>query len=114
MNLLILLVEDDNFHAAALETYLRRHGHSVHRAGSREEALDRLYYHAYDLVITDLKMPGVTSLEGWVADIRGYHRGRLIICSGAVEPLGEIARQFGSLLLTKPYTLPQLQAALAG
>ncbi len=114
MNLFILLAEDNEFHAAALEAALRRMGHSVHRTGSRAEALDRLYYHAYDLVITDLRMPGVTSLEGWVADIRGYHRGRLIICSGVVEPLGEIARQFGALLLPKPYTLAQLQSALEG
>ena len=64
MNLFILLAEDNEFHAAALEAALRRMGHSVHRTGSRAEALDRLYYHAYDLVITDLRMPGVTSLEG--------------------------------------------------
>lgn len=54
----ILVVDDDegvrSFIAEALETS----GHQVTEAGSGEEAMRSLHAHSYQLLITDLRMPG--------------------------------------------------------
>ena len=59
-----VLVVDD--HASARESMteiLRGAGHRVDAVSSALEALNRLKGSSYDVVITDLKMPGMTGLE---------------------------------------------------
>ena len=59
-----ILVVDD--HAAVRESMsdiLRSSGHHVDSASSALEALNRMETECYDVVITDLRMPGMTGLE---------------------------------------------------
>jgi DNA-binding NtrC family response regulator len=59
----VLVVDDEpgvrSFLSGALET----EGHEVDTAASGEEALTRLRARAFDLLITDLKMPGIDGLR---------------------------------------------------
>lgn len=60
---LILVVDD---HAQARESMadiLRHAGHTVNCAASAREALGTLDKHAFDVILTDLQMPGMTGLE---------------------------------------------------
>jgi len=59
----ILVVEDEVNIRTALVTMLEKMGHRARAVGSGEEALGLLAQQPMDLVITDLKMPGMGGLE---------------------------------------------------
>ena len=55
----ILVVDDDALFRAALDRYLGSEGYDVTVAKNPDEALASLGQHAFDVVLTDLKMPGL-------------------------------------------------------
>ncbi len=59
----VLVVEDELNIRTALVTMLEKLGHQVRGAGTGEEALALLGERRADLVITDLKMPGIGGME---------------------------------------------------
>lgn len=59
----ILLVEDDETFRSLLQTILEDDGHEVLTAEDGLKGLDLLRQKNFDLVVTDLKMPGKTGLE---------------------------------------------------
>ncbi len=59
----ILVVDDERSMREFLGILLEKEGHTAHLADSGEAAVGRLDEDEYDLVITDLKMPGVDGLE---------------------------------------------------
>jgi DNA-binding response OmpR family regulator len=65
----LLVVDDEQDLAAALASGLRQEGYAVDVAGDGAEALERLSYVPYDLVLLDLAMPRV---DGWgvLRDVR--------------------------------------------
>jgi DNA-binding NtrC family response regulator len=63
MRPIILLIEDDHSTAAALEKVLQADGYAVHVANRGDEGLDRARSEPYDLVVTDLKLPGLGGLD---------------------------------------------------
>ena len=54
---MILIVDDEKKMRHLLSIMLQRQGHQIEEAGDGVEALDKLKTHAYDMVITDIKMP---------------------------------------------------------
>ncbi len=59
----ILVVDDDPLAIEILLELLARHGHEVATAGSGEEALDSLGAQPCDLVLLDVRLPGLTGYE---------------------------------------------------
>lgn len=59
----ILVVEDDDTFRAFLETVLQDDGHQVKTAADGEKALRLLRQGSYDLVVSDLKLPGKSGLD---------------------------------------------------
>jgi CheY-like chemotaxis protein len=59
----ILLVDDEPAMRSVLRRVLERCGHEVTEAAGGYEAVKALSAAAYDLVITDVKMPGMGGLE---------------------------------------------------
>src|SRR6185369_3376197 len=59
----ILIVEDDRFFRDMFSDLLNGQGYEVECAASGEEGLKMLVEQSYDLVITDLVMPGIDGLE---------------------------------------------------
>jgi DNA-binding NtrC family response regulator len=59
----VLLVEDDVDQAAILEAVLRHEGLDVSVAPSAEQALELHQRNAVDVLVTDLKLPGMTGVE---------------------------------------------------
>jgi CheY-like chemotaxis protein len=59
----ILLVEDNPINALLARTLLTREGCRVDQAGGGEEALAALTVGAYDLILMDMRMPGLSGLE---------------------------------------------------
>jgi DNA-binding NtrC family response regulator len=59
----VLLVDDDAVFRTALKRHLQGEGYEVVTAADGEEGLERLSDDRFDLVLTDLKMPGVDGLD---------------------------------------------------
>ena len=59
----ILIVEDEPIIRSALKRLLERNGYQVSEAGSVQEALDGFSPGAYDLIISDLRLPGAPGTE---------------------------------------------------
>ena len=59
----ILIVDDEATIRASLKESLTTEGYTVDDAETAEAALARCHGTAYDLVVTDLKLPGVSGLE---------------------------------------------------
>jgi DNA-binding NtrC family response regulator len=59
----LLLVEDKNELRAMLRKALERHGHSVDEAADGSAAIQKLRNKRYQMVLTDLKMPGASGLD---------------------------------------------------
>jgi excisionase family DNA binding protein len=59
----ILLIDDDNLILKSVTRLLTSHGHTVDAAESGEEALAKVQAKKYDLVIADVRMPGIDGIE---------------------------------------------------
>ena len=59
----VLLVEDDTTVADVVQEVLRYSNYVVETVDNGEDALYRLKYHSYDLVIIDWGLPGMTGVE---------------------------------------------------
>ena len=59
----VLLVEDDRVARVPLRDDIAEAGYDVDEAGSAEEALELLGKKGYDVVVTDLRMPGMDGIE---------------------------------------------------
>ncbi|MCP4447963.1 MAG: sigma-54-dependent Fis family transcriptional regulator [Myxococcales bacterium] len=59
----ILVVDDEEGVRSFVAESLQTEGHAVSQAASGEEALDMARQGSFDLVITDLRMPGIDGLE---------------------------------------------------
>jgi len=59
----VLVVDDDPVVGKSFDRVLSGKGYAVITAGDGEEALRKLAEEAYDVVFTDIKMPGMSGLE---------------------------------------------------
>ncbi|HLH53615.1 MAG TPA: sigma-54 dependent transcriptional regulator [Verrucomicrobiae bacterium] len=108
----ILVVDDEQGLCAGIQEALRREGYLVDAATdpgvARKLAGERLY----NLVISDLKMPGLTGIE-LMAQVRAQHRDTLFILMtayGTVENAVEAMKQGAYDYLPKPLDMKRLRA----
>jgi DNA-binding NtrC family response regulator len=59
----ILIVDDDREIGTILVDYLREQGYDAQGAGGGKEAIERHGDVPFDLIVTDLAMPGMTGIE---------------------------------------------------
>src|SRR2546423_377861 len=90
----LLLVDDEAALREAIAERLSDHGFAVEQAASGEEALARLADFAFDIIVTDLRLPGVDGRAVLDAAIDRYPEIVAIICSAIPETLLE-AELFG-------------------
>lgn len=107
-----LLVVEDNADARYLvcET-LRALGHEVESVASGEEALPLLQQQRFDVLFTDVSLPGISGVELARQALRQKPQLALLFASGYGDELTRHL-EFPSLSLQKPYDIEQLQAVL--
>jgi CheY-like chemotaxis protein len=108
-----LLVVEDNADARYLvcET-LRALGHEVQAAASGEEALPLLAAHPFDVLFTDVSLPGISGVDLARQALLQAPGLALLFASGYGDELTRHL-EFPAQSLQKPYDIEQLQAALA-
>ena len=106
----ILVVDDEPAIARMVDKRLRRHGYDCTMAASAEEALRYLEREGYDLVVTDVYMPGISGLE-LVRRLKAEHPSVQVIVMTAqteVETAVEALRLNADDYLLKPFDIEQL------
>ncbi len=105
----ILVVEDDAPMRSFLTTILREEGYRVTEAGNGQEGLEKFLGGAYDLVITDLRMPGLSGLDLLLAGKKEKPETPWIIMTayGSIGNAVEAMKAGASDYLTKPFRDPE-------
>jgi CheY-like chemotaxis protein len=103
-SLQLLLVEDDVLIRDASAELLIGHGHAVAQASSAEAALDLLARNSFDVLVTDLGLPGLSGAALARLAARQQSGIGLVFATGA-EGIGEeLTDPFDhAVLLRKPY-----------
>jgi two-component system, NtrC family, response regulator AtoC len=106
----ILIVEDETNMARSLARILERRGYGVGIAAQGNEALAMLDREPFDLVITDLKMPGMGGMELLAKMHERGHRHATIVLTGYGTVQGAVeAMKLGAAdYLIKPYNPDEL------
>ena len=107
----ILVVEDNLDSQYLVCEMLRAFGHEADGVGHPDEALARLAANRYDVLFSDVSLPGMSGVELARKALAGQPDLRVIFASGYGDTLLRHL-DFPYLSLTKPYEIDQLQAAL--
>lgn len=111
----ILLVEDDPAVLQMAVDVLRRGRHEVTTATSAEEALACLRDEAFDIVFTDVVLPGASGIELASSETIIAAGLPVLLTSGQRTPeLAAALTDTGLPFLPKPYTAVGLRDAIAG
>jgi CheY-like chemotaxis protein len=107
----ILIVEDNEEVGAFAETLLAELGHSVTRAHSGEQALELVRAQDFDVVFSDVVMPGMGGLK--LAEALAEERPQLpvVLATGYSQEIAQ-AGSGGRPVITKPYRLSTLSEVL--
>src|SRR2546427_4736009 len=106
----LLLVEDEAPLRQAVAEQLADHGYQVEQADSGEAALARLADFAFDIIVTDLRLPGVDGSAVVEAAVARYRDIIAIVITGygtvkdAVDAIRRGARDF----VSKPFQIDEL------
>lgn len=114
MTMRVLAAEDSHTQAAVLKADLEKAGFEVMLARSGPEALEMLESQSYDLIVSDVVMPGMTGYElcRKVKDAPRTSNVPVILLTSLTDPL-DVVRGLESgadNFLRKPYQVEQLTA----
>lgn len=111
----ILLADDDKPLRDLAARALEADGHSVTAASDGTEAAQFLDEREFDVVVSDVEMPGCGGFELLRDFADRKARTRFLLVSGFVEKLESphAAHAGRYVTLAKPFTLEQLRAAVA-
>lgn len=110
----ILVVDDEEYMRALFSSALDKEGYTVAGAASGEEALQRLKTDEFDLVISDLLMPGMDGLTLFWR-VKALQVGLpyiLITAHGTVESAVAAMKDGATDYLTKPVELEELKVVV--
>ncbi len=110
---LILVVDDEDNLRDVLVEVLRRDGHEVDSAVDGTEGLRRARERRYDLVVTDLRMPGLEGPELYRA-LREHYPAqppRVIFMSAntGIDEYASFLAETGEPALEKPFNLADMR-----
>ncbi len=111
----VLVVDDDDVGRATMADILRLEGYQVDEAGGGREALARLARDAYDVVLLDLKMPGVDGvavLQG-AAEVAPETQVVVFTAHGSMESAIQAVRHGAYDYLLKPASAADVVACIA-
>jgi two-component system response regulator HydG len=111
----LLVVDDDRTFRLSTAELLRQDGHEVETAGDAAEAVDMLSRRSFDLVLLDMRMPGMDGLTAVeVLRTRGLRAPVLMISGfGTIDTAVESLHRGADHFLSKPVDPDILSAKVA-
>ena len=113
---IVLVADDEEEMRTMLEHFVASQGYAVHTAASGDEAWEKVQQHRPDLVLLDVRMPG---LSGWEVSRNISHdpklsHTRVIVITGIGERVNELTSPlFGAFAyLDKPFDISDLEAKI--
>ncbi len=111
----ILIVDDEEGLRRLLVRVLTKEGYRAEAVASGPEALRRIAGESFDLVITDIQMPGMTGLE-LLAELKSFDPALpvvVITAYGTVESAVQALRAGAYDYLTKPFESDEIKLTVA-
>jgi DNA-binding NtrC family response regulator len=110
----ILIVDDNREIRSILEEYLREEGYFAQGAADGKEALAKYAETAFDLIITDLNMPGMTGIELIKEIAKGENTTEFIIITGyaSLDSAIESVKAGAFDYLVKPFRIEELKVVI--
>ncbi|HEY3654949.1 MAG TPA: response regulator [Steroidobacteraceae bacterium] len=111
----ILLVEDSPEVSLITVEYLTELGHQVVAVADAELAVEKLAQRTFDVVMTDVSLPGMSGIELAKELTKKYPKLPLVIASGYGSLNIDVLmgqRQANILVLAKPYDMELLEQTL--
>lgn len=111
----ILVIDDEPHNTEALNLLLEKEGYKIDSAASGEEALDILEKKTFEIVLTDLFLPGVSGIDILKKVKEDAPQTNVIVVTGqasaetAVEAMKEGAFDY----ITKPFNFEKLKIQVA-
>jgi CheY-like chemotaxis protein len=115
----VLVAEDNAVNAMLIRELLRRRGFAVHEVSSGEDALETTRREHFDLILTDIHMPGLDGIET-TRRLRaretaaGSIRTPIVALTADAVETGKLACQDAGMdgFLTKPVDPAELEAMI--
>jgi DNA-binding NtrC family response regulator len=110
----ILIVEDEPKLRRLLELDLSEEGHRVLSAADAEQGLNLVRQETLDIVVTDLKLPGMDGLEFLHAVKRANAALPVVVMTayGTVETAVEAMKAGASDYVLKPFSLAEMKMVI--
>jgi DNA-binding NtrC family response regulator len=111
----ILIVDDEADNRTALSLLLTRAGYRVEQAASGEEALGILEHSPFEVIVTDLFLPGLSGMDilRWAKEHSPYTNVILITGNATAETAVEAMKEGAFDYITKPFNFEKLKIQLA-
>jgi len=106
----LLIVDDEAALRSAIAERLSDHGYAVEQAGSGEEALERLADFAFDILISDLRLPGINGRDVLDSALERYPDIIAIVITGygTVKDAVDAIKHGAADFITKPFQFDAL------
>lgn len=112
----VLVIEDDKIALTSLKHCIEGFGHVVDVAENAEQAMSKIVDGGYDLVFTDIMMPGISGLS-LLSILRTFHlQSTPIIAMSSLhnQSLVEASYKAGANdFMSKPFTIDDVAARLS-
>jgi DNA-binding NtrC family response regulator len=110
-NLEILVLDDEPIVCARLKPSLEKEGYRLEIFTDSRSAMERLEEKSFDIVVTDLKMPGVDGMAVLKFVKQRWPKTRVIIISGfaTVDVTREAFQTGVHDVIAKPFKIAQLK-----
>jgi CheY-like chemotaxis protein len=114
MSVKILIVDDEQFVRDLLEKVLKRRGHEVTAAADADQALAALETSTFDLLLTDVVMPGMDGFDLLRRVKSAWPDIKVIVLTGYArkQSISDFLLYGADDYLSKPFQVHELVAAV--
>lgn len=112
----VLVIDDEELLLTAVVQYLRNHGFVIEATSNVTEALEKLQKDTFDLILTDIRLPGKDGIEFYdeVCKLLPEYQKRFVFMSGDLirDVTRELVEKTGCSCLHKPFSFHNLKETL--